>query len=532
MTGTWRRCQELEASPCFTAELPGDPSEENATREVRGALYSYVTPTPPESEGPTLVAASATTAGVLELDTAEFGSPHFASVMGGATRLTSGGRVVRSFAQCYGGHQFGNWASQLGDGRAISIAEVLNSRGERWELQLKGAGQTPFSRRGDGRAVMRSSIREFVASEAFVALGIPTTRALSIVATNAPVLRDMFYDGRPKLEPGAVVCRVARSFIRFGTFELPASRQDVGLVKQLLDFVVKHYYPEHSTPVALLTEVTRRTAKLAAQWQAVGFVHGVLNTDNCSILGDTIDFGPYGWMEVFDSAFTPNTTDLPGRRYCYGNQPQVMLWNCAMLANALLRAGLMTKEEAQATVNSYGPVLEAEYQRLFAAKLGLRGSSDKLVEELLSLMEKDSCDFTRTFRWLSRIPGTAAPPDASTDSLLAPLADVLPSKLDAGRRDAWAGWVRTYRAALDTEGVSDAERSASQDKVNPLYVPRNYLLQEVIEAAEKGDYAPLHDLLAVLKQPFDVHPGKEKWAAQAPEWALVTPGVCVLSCSS
>ena len=499
---------------------------------MRGALFSYVNPTPPESEGPTLVTASAATAGVLDLDTAEFSSPHFASILGGATRLTSGGNVVRSFAQCYGGHQFGNWASQLGDGRAISIAEVLNNKGERWELQLKGAGQTPFSRRGDGRAVMRSSIREFVASEAFVALGIPTTRALSIVATNAPVLRDMFYDGRPKLEPGAVVCRVARSFIRFGTFELPASRQDTGLVKQLLDFVVKHFYPEHSTPAAFLTEVTKRTAKLAAQWQAVGFVHGVLNTDNCSILGDTIDYGPYGWMEVFDSAFTPNTTDLPGRRYCYGNQPQVMLWNCAMLANALLRAGLMSKEDAQAIVNSYGPVLEAEYQRLFSAKLGLHSSSDKLVEELLSLMEKDSCDFTRTFRWLSRIPGSTGASEDTTDSLLAPLADVLPPKLDAARRDAWAAWVRTYRAALAAEGVADGERRAAQDAVNPLYVPRNYLLQEVIETAEKGDYAPLHEFLAVLRQPFEVHPGKDKWATQAPEWALVTPGVCVLSCSS
>lgn len=516
----------------FTAGLPGDPSEENRTREVRGAFYSYVAPTPPESDTFTLVAASADTAALIDLDTAELDSADFARVFAGAAPLTVHGAAVKSFAQCYGGHQFGSWAAQLGDGRAISLAEVQNHRGERWELQLKGAGQTPYSRRGDGRAVLRSSIREFVASEAFQALGIPSTRALSIVATNAPVLRDMFYDGRAKLESGAVVCRVARSFVRFGTFELQASRGEGALVKQLTDFVIREFYPEQGTPVAMLAEVARRTAALAAKWQAVGFVHGVLNTDNCSILGETIDYGPYGWMEVFDTSFTPNTTDLPGRRYCYGNQPQVMLWNVAMLANALLQAGVVTREEAQEAVNGYGPRLKEEYENLFAKKLGLRAYDGTLLDGLLDAMETDSLDFTRTFRMLARVPSTAAAQDESTDQLLAPLTDVMPANLNAQRRDAWAAWMRTYRSALAGEGRSDGERRAEQDSVNPLYVPRNYLLQEAITAAEKGNHGPLHELLEVLKRPYTEQPGREKFAAAAPEWALTTPGVCVLSCSS
>jgi uncharacterized protein YdiU (UPF0061 family) len=243
---------------------------------------------------------------------------------------------------CYGGHQFGQWAGQLGDGRAISLAEVDQSApGQRWELQLKGAGPTPYSRRADGRAVLRSSLREFLCSEAMHHLGIPTTRALSLVTTGEPVVRDMFYDGHPQDEPGAIVCRVAPSFVRLGNFELFASRSEVETLRRLADYVMATHFPELGPPssaesyAAWFAEVCRRTAIMIAHWMRVGFVHGVMNTDNLSILGLTIDYGPYGWLEPYDPVWTPNTTDAGGRRYCYANQPRIGLWNLSQFGHAL-----------------------------------------------------------------------------------------------------------------------------------------------------------------------------------------------------
>lgn len=449
--------------------------------------------------------------------------------MAGAAPLPGGA----PWAACYGGHQFGSWASQLGDGRAISLAEVLNSKGERWEVQLKGAGSTPYSRRGDGRAVLRSSLREFVASEAMYALGVPTTRALALVSTGAGVIRDMFYDGDAKEEPGAICCRLARSFVRFGSFQLPASRGDEALVAKLLDYVIKHHYAGLSR-AALLGELAERSAQLAASWQAVGFIHGVLNTDNCSVLGETIDYGPFAWMEVYDPTYTPNTTDLPGRRYCYRNQPAVMLWNITQLANALLNGGALSQEEAQAGADRFAPAFEMSYAAAFSAKLGLRSPqvAAPLLERLLEAMQADRTDFTLTFRALSSIPSTNPGEAESTEALLAPLRSLLPASLGAARAAAWASWVADYRAALVAEGVPQAERAAGQDAVNPLYVPRNYLLQQAIEAAEKGDLSVLDELLAALRTPFTAQPGREALAQAAPQWALEKPGVCVLSCSS
>jgi len=528
-----RRLSELNFDACFTRELPADPSRENVTRQVSGAFFSYVTPTPPDGDGPpVLLAASASTAALLGLDAGAFEAEEFSRVLAGATPLlAASGEPVASFAACYGGHQFGSWAGQLGDGRAISVAEVRGATGELWELQLKGAGETPYSRRGDGRAVLRSSIREYAASEAFQALGVPSTRALSLVQTNAAVVRDLFYNGNAKLEMGAVVCRVARSFVRFGTFQLPSSRGEDALCGTLTDFVIRHHYPGHSR-ASFLAEVVERTARLVAAWQSIGFVHGVLNTDNCSILCETIDYGPYGWMEVYDPTFTPNTTDLPGRRYCYASQPAAMHWNCAQLANALLRAGLVTQEEAQAGVDAFPRALKEAYSARFAAKLGLRVHSETLLRELMELMATDRTDFTRTFRWLAQVPSSAAPGEATVDQLLAPLAAVLPATMLAERRQAWAAWVRDYRAALAAEARPEAERAEEQRLACPLYVPRNYLLQEAIAAAERGDTQPLHALLKVLRNPYTEQEGAEKYAEQAPEWALTTPGVCVLSCSS
>jgi len=315
----------------FVRELPADPEAGPRLRQVHGALFSRVAPTPVAA--PRLVAHSREVAALLGIDDAAVASPAFARVFGG-NALVEG---MEPYAANYGGHQFGHWAGQLGDGRAITLGETINDAGERWELQLKGAGPTPYSRSADGRAVLRSSVREFLCSEAMHHLGVPTTRALCLVTTGEEVVRDMFYDGHPRPEPGAIVCRVAPSFIRFGNFELPASRGDAPLVTQLVDFTIRRDFP-HLLPArgeglgadaggslteevraAWFAEVCERTAHMIAHWMRVGFVHGVMNTDNLSVLGLTIDYGPYGWIDNFDLEWTPNTTDAQGRRYRFGD---------------------------------------------------------------------------------------------------------------------------------------------------------------------------------------------------------------------
>ncbi|HYD10612.1 MAG TPA: YdiU family protein, partial [Acidimicrobiales bacterium] len=314
----------------FTRELPADPEPDNRRRQVEGAAYSRVAPTPVAS--PTTLVWSPEVASMLDLDPAVCTTQAFADVFGG-NRVPEG---ADPFAMVYGGHQFGSWAGQLGDGRAIAIGEVVDRDGGHQTLQLKGAGPTPYSRTADGRAVLRSSIREFLCSEAMFHLGVPTTRALSLVLTGDGVVRDVMYDGNPEVEPGAVVCRVAPSFVRFGTFQLPASRGDIELLRSLVEFTIRNDYPHHEGDVAgWFTEVCERTAALVVDWMRVGFVHGVLNTDNMSILGLTIDYGPYGWLESFDPGWTPNTTDAGMRRYRYGAQPEVAHWNLWQLANAL-----------------------------------------------------------------------------------------------------------------------------------------------------------------------------------------------------
>ena len=315
------------------AQLPGDPEQGPRRREVLAA-WSAVRPTPVAA--PTLLAYSADVAQRLGLRAEDLASPQFAEVFGG-NALYPG---MQPWAVNYGGHQFGHWAGQLGDGRAISLGEAIGVDGGRYELQLKGAGPTPYSRGADGRAVLRSSIREFLCSEAMHYLGVPTTRALSLVGTGDAVVRDMFYDGHPRREPGAIVCRVAPSFIRFGNFELPAARGDVDLLRQWVDFTLARDFPDlpgsgEDRIAAWFGQVCERTAVMVAHWMRVGFVHGVMNTDNMSILGLTIDYGPYGWVDDYDPDWTPNTTDAQGRRYRFGTQPQVAYWNLGRLAQAL-----------------------------------------------------------------------------------------------------------------------------------------------------------------------------------------------------
>ncbi|GIL74668.1 hypothetical protein Vretifemale_4594 [Volvox reticuliferus] len=546
---------KLESLPwdhTFVRELPADLETRNMVRQVEGALFSLVSPTPPAGV-PYLISYSSQVAQLVGLDPTECERPEFPLLMSGAAPLPGS----RSYAASYGGHQFGVWAGQLGDGRAITLGEVVNPvSGQRWELQLKGAGKTPYSRRADGRAVLRSSLREYVCSEAMAALGVPTTRALSLVGTGEPVLRDMFYNGNARWEPGAVVCRVAPSFVRFGSFQLPVTRGagEVGLVKLAADWLMKYHYPELAASpqpyLALLREVIHRTGRLVADWQALGFVHGVLNTDNMSILGLTIDYGPFGFLDKFDPDWTPNLTDASGRRYSYRNQPEAVQFNLIMLGNALLAADLVTREGAEEALGEYSKVLSNLYNARMAAKLGLHEYDMALSHELMRLMYDDDADFTNTFRALCSVSsldeegeqqqqqpgssGSESRPGSGSPGLPAALSASLNGgqPLRPERVAAWRQWLQAYRASLRADGVPDAQRQAAQRAVCPKFIPRQHLLQWAIEAAEKGDYSELEALMEVLERPYDEQPDAPAKYSSLPPEEMVRPGICMLSCSS
>jgi uncharacterized protein YdiU (UPF0061 family) len=525
--------------------LPIDPNTENRTRQVFEACFSRVQPTPVKE--PRTLAVSSEVAELLGLSADFVQSSEFAQVFAG-NRVLPGMDPV---AACYGGHQFGNWAGQLGDGRAILLGELRNARGEHWELQLKGAGPTPYSRRADGRAVMRSSVREFLCSEAMHHLGIPTTRALCLVGTGEGVLRDILYDGHPREEPGAVVCRVAPSFLRFGNFEIFTARDDVERLRRLAQFTVRTYFPELGEPsrdvyVAWLGEVARRTAKLMAQWMSVGFVHGVMNTDNMSILGLTIDYGPYGFLDDYAPDWTPNITDAQGRRYRYGAQPRIALWNLVCLANALYPL-VEDAPALESAFDIYARTLEAERLRITARKLGLSALSDAeltesgaarvpdalLVDDLPELLAVVETDMTLFYRGLADVPITTNP-NASDAELVAAVEHAFydPAAVDESHRQRLAAWLRRYALRVREDGTSDPERRARMNRVNPKYVLRNYVAQLAIDGAERGDASVLRELLDVLRRPFDEQPGKERYAEKRPEWARNRAGCSMLSCSS
>jgi len=518
----------------FIRELPADPESSGRRRQVHGALYSLVTPTPVAS--PQLIAYSREVATLLGLSALEVESPEFAEVFGGNTQWEG----MQPFAANYGGHQFGNWAGQLGDGRAITLGEVINAQNQRWELQLKGAGPTPYSRGADGRAVLRSSVREFLCSEAMHHLGVPTTRALSLVLTGDQVERDMFYDGRAKLEAGAIVCRVAPSFIRFGNFELPSSRGDIPLLQRLVDFTIARDFADwHMSRSALsgselyaawFSEVCERTAHLLAHWMRVGFVHGVMNTDNMSILGLTIDYGPYGWVDNLDFGWTPNTTDAQGRRYRFGQQPQIALWNLGRLASALAPL-LETHDVLEVGLQRYVETYTGADRANTAAKLGLRACEDEDVEMMRSLqglLQEAEVDMTLWFRALSNVdihidrPPTLRPFEAAF--------------YDEAKRAQWEPqlleWLTQYVARIRRDEVPPNLRQEQMNAANPRYVLRNYLAQEAIDRAEQGDYGGIHDLLEVLRHPYTDQPGRDLYAQRRPEWARNKPGSSMLSCSS
>jgi uncharacterized protein YdiU (UPF0061 family) len=510
----------------FVAELPGDPEQGNATRQVTGACWSAVSPTPVRA--PQMLAYSREMVEELGLDEAAIRSSAVVNALAGNSLLPG----MKAFATCYGGHQFGHWAGQLGDGRAISLGEVVNASGARWELQLKGAGPTPYSRRADGRAVLRSSIREFLCSEAMHHLGVPTTRALSLVLTGDAVVRDMFYDGNPEPEQGAIVCRVAPSFVRFGHFEIFASRGDLSLLRRLVDFVIDRDFPEiqgdASEKIARwFTEVCERTARLMAHWMRVGFVHGVMNTDNMSILGLTIDYGPYGWVDNFDPGWTPNTTDAAGRRYCFGRQPEIARWNLERLADAL-RVLPVDAKILYAALERFNEVYQSESTRMFADKFGWPewSSNDaELIAEVFSLMTKAEIDMTEFFRQLAHV-------DAYQPSL-----DILASA--AYKEDLWqeykpafAAWLERYAERCKQDGQPPSQRAERMNRSNPRFVLRNYLAQQAIEKCEQGDPSMIDELLEVLRNPYAEQPGRDAFSAKRPDWARRKAGCSMLSCSS
>jgi uncharacterized protein YdiU (UPF0061 family) len=435
------------------------------------------------------------------------GSDDALAVLSGA-RQPAG---TATHASVYSGHQFGVWAGQLGDGRALMLGELDTPAGP-MEVQLKGSGLTPYSRMGDGRAVLRSSIREFLGSEAMAALGIPTTRALAVVGSPLPVRRET-------LETAAVVTRVAPSFLRFGHFEHFAhTASDTAALRRLLDATIARYFPDlegaAEPAVALLQEVALRTARLLASWQAVGFCHGVMNTDNMSLLGLTIDYGPFGFMDGFDPGHICNHSDDQGR-YAYARQPGVAFWNLHALAQALLPAVGGQPEAASELLLAALEPYKAEYaQAMLAAlraKIGLATEHDDdqaLIDDLLRLMAADHADFTITFRRL-------AGPDSLTRDVF----------IDREAVDAWA---RRYRARLALEASDDIQRAARMNRVNPKFVLRNHLAQTAIELAQQGDFGEVQRLLQVLERPFDEQPEYAAYADHPPAWAQQIE----VSCSS
>ncbi len=523
----------LNFDNAFVRELPADPESSNSLRQVHRACYSRVLPA--QVSAPKLVAYASEVAELLDLEAAACESDAFAQIFVGNQLLPN----MDPYACCYGGHQFGNWAGQLGDGRAINLGEIVNLQGERWALQLKGAGLTPYSRRGDGLAVLRSSVREFLCSEAMFHLGVPTTRALSLVLTGEQVTRDMFYDGHPKEEPGAVVCRVAPSFTRFGSFQIFSSRNEIDPLRQLLDYTIRTDFPHLGEPSVAVylqwfEEICRSTAEMIVHWMRVGFVHGVMNTDNMSILGLTIDYGPYGWLEDYNPDWTPNTTDAAGGRYRFGNQPQIALWNLAQLANAIYPL-IEQAEPLEAALQLYGDSYKQGWQEMMAQKLGLKEfvpatdlplTAD--LEKVLQLVETDMTIFYRKLAELDPID------EQDDDSLLAPLLDAYyhPEKLSKVNKHQISDWLRTYLHRVSQDGLSTNERRQGMNAVNPKYVLRNYLAQLAIDKAEAGDHSLVNDLLQVLRQPYAEQPESVSFAEKRPEWARNRAGCSMLSCSS
>nr|WP_218168390.1 YdiU family protein [Pseudomonas veronii] len=478
---------------------------DNRFARLGDAFSTHVLPEPLDE--PRLVVASDAAMALLDLDPAVAETPVFAELFGGHKLWAE----AEPRAMVYSGHQFGSYNPQLGDGRGLLLGEVYNRAGEHWDLHLKGAGQTPYSRMGDGRAVLRSSIREFLASEALHALNIPSSRALCVIGSSTPVWRE-------KQERGAMVLRLARSHVRFGHFEYFYYTQKPEQQAALAEHVLKLHFPEcQEQPepyLAMFREVVERNAALIAKWQAYGFCHGVMNTDNMSILGITFDFGPFAFLDDFDAHFVCNHSDHEGR-YSFSNQVPIGQWNLSALAQAL--TPFISVDALKETLGLYLPLYQAHYLDLMRRRLGLTSAEDddqKLLERLLQLMQNSGVDYTLFFRRLGDEPAALA---------VARLRDEF---VDRNGFDAWAD---AYKARVARDGeYSEEQRRARMHAVNPLYILRNYLAQNAITAAESGDYSEVRRLHEVLRKPFEEQAGMEQYAQRPPDWGKHLE----ISCSS
>ncbi|WP_324721724.1 protein adenylyltransferase SelO [Salinimicrobium sp. HB62] len=505
----------------FVEAFDGDDSGDRTPRQTPGKLYSKAEPTPVAN--PKLLGWSTDLAETLEIE-----SPTDKDV-----EILAGNSLTPSmfpYAACYAGHQFGNWAGQLGDGRAITLGDWSSKNGI-FELQLKGAGPTAYSRHADGRAVLRSSVREYLMSEAMHHLGIPTTRGLALVSTGDRVLRDMFYNGNPQYEPGAIVTRVAPSFLRFGNFELLAAQRNFNQLEQLVNWTISRYYPHLTGDDRILKwfeEVVAKTAFLMSEWQRVGFVHGVMNTDNMSVLGLTIDYGPFSFLDNYDYNFTPNTTDLPGRRYAFGNQPSIGYWNLGKLANAL---SLLFEDTdgLENALNSYEKTFWDHYYSMMGRKLGLdqiKKEEKELIsrfEKVLSEIQPDMCLFYRLLADVSI--------KATSEEILQHFKKAFYQPLKPEEQEQFISLITDYSKRRKNNSISAEASRQLMNKNNPRIILRNYLLHQAIEELEKGEKELFEKLQKAMKNPY-ASEGFEELVEKRPVWAETKAGCSMLSCSS
>ena len=492
----------------FIDETPGDQIEGGSPRQVKSACWSKVKPS--IVPNPEIMIWSNEMASDLHIDKKE-------------VQFLVGNKIcagMKPYSQCYGGHQFGTWARQLGDGRAITLGEIETDE-KVMEIQLKGAGITPFSRMADGKAVLRSSIREFLCSEAMHHLGVPTTRALSLSTTGEKILRDIFYNGNPVFEQGAIVCRIAPSFLRFGTFQIHAYRNDKATLKSLVKHTLKNHYTHlNSTSeqklLLWMKEVAEMTARMVVHWMRVGFVHGVMNTDNMSIHGLTIDYGPYGWIEDFNLEWTPNTTDHIERRYRFGNQPSIAKWNLARFVESISLI-MEDTDNLSDILDHYDTIYFEQSKKMWCQKLGIKTFNQDLINKLLQLLTISETDMTIFFRLLATL---SVPKVNKIENCFYDFTKI--------PKEEWNQWLATYLS------LASHNRMNEMNLVNPKYVLRNWMAQLAIEKAELGDFSLVKDLHELLKKPYNEQSSElaKKWFVKRPEWAKHKPGSSMLSCSS
>ncbi len=511
----------------FIKELPGEVSKDKSSRYTPNVSYTTTDPTPVKD--PRLILWSEELAETLDIRNPTTSGKSEALILSG-NEIQNGSTP---YAVRYAGYQFGNWAGQLGDGRAIALGEHINNSGERFEIQLKGAGVTPYSRRGDGRAVFRSSLREFLCSEYMHHLGIPTTRALALVNTGDMVIRDMFYDGHPEEELGAIVTRVAPTFLRFGNFEVHAHYEEHDLLKKLLDYTVLNFFREHecTTENGIATwfkEICERTASLMVEWVRVGFVHGVMNTDNMSILGLTIDYGPYGFLDNFDPTWTPNTTDKEHRRYRYEAQAQIAYWNLARLGEALLP--LMKQGDLlNSGLEHYRNVFHDKSKIMMANKLGFTEFKEEedlnLLSALNEFLTSSDIDMTIFYRNLSTL--------SDTNNLITTFEECFYDlEIKEDSLSKLTTFANLYTTKIKKQNLDLLKISSLINNTNPYFTLRNYLVVEAIEDFQSGSRDKMDKLFTALKTPYEENENTKPYFKKRPDWAKEKAGCSMLSCSS